>query len=69
MDLDIFILSERQIYRLYVESKKKGVQMNLFTKQEWSHGCRKQSYGYQGIRGGRINWDIGTDIYTLLYIK
>ena len=43
--------------------------MNLFTKQKQSHGCRKQTYGYQGTRWGGINWEIGTDIYTLLYIK
>ena len=50
---------------------KKRAQMNLFTKQKWSHRCRKQTYGYQGIRarGGGINWEIGIDIYTVLYIK
>ena len=44
--------------------------MNLFTKQKQSHRCRKQTYGYQGGKGGvGINWEIGTDICTLLYIK
>ena len=44
--------------------------MNLFTKQKQSHRCRKYTYGYQGGKsGGGINWEIGTDIYTLLYIK
>ena len=43
--------------------------MNLFTKQKQSHRCRKEIYGYQGVRGGGINWEIGIDIYTLLYIK
>ena len=44
--------------------------MNLFTKQKWSHRCRKQTYGYQGGKaGGGINWEIVIDIYTLLYIK
>ena len=33
------------------------------------HRCRKQTYGYQGEGGGGINWEIGIDIYTLLYIK
>ena len=42
--------------------------MNLFTKWKQSHGCRKQTYGYQGMGGG-INWEFGIDIYTLLYIK
>ena len=43
--------------------------MDLFTKQKQSHICRKQSYGSGGKGGGRINWEIGIDIYTLLYIK
>ena len=52
-----------------MESTKR-VQMNLFTKQKQSHRCRKQTYGYQGIRWRReINWEIGINIYTLLYIK
>ena len=30
----------------------------------------KQTYGYQrGIIGGRINYEVGINIYTLLYIK
>ena len=45
------------------------VQMNLLTKQKQSHRCRKLTYGYQGGKGGGINWEIGIDIYTLLYIK
>ena len=48
---------------------KKMVQMILFTKQKKSHRCRKQTYGYQGGKGGGINWETGIDIYTLLYIK
>ena len=43
--------------------------MNLFTQQKQSHGYRKQTSGYQGISEEGINWEIGTDIYTLLYIK
>ena len=43
--------------------------INLFTKQKQSHRYRKQTYGYQGKRRGGINWEIGIDIYTLLYIK
>ena len=34
-----------------------------------SYRYRKQTYGYQWVRKGRINWEIGTDIYALLYIK
>ena len=43
--------------------------MKLFTKQKLSHRCRKQTFGYQGVQGEGINWEIGTDIYTLLDIK
>ena len=43
--------------------------MNLFTKQKQSYRCRKQTYGYQGVRGGGINWETGIDIYTVLYRK
>ena len=35
--------------------------MNLLTKQKQSNRCRKQTYGFQGVRG--------IDIYMLLYIK
>ena len=43
--------------------------MNLFTKQKQSHRCRKQAW-LSGDKGrGGINWEIGIDIYTLLYIK
>ena len=42
---------------------KKRVQTNLFIKQRLSHRCRKH------MRTGGINWKIGIDIYTLLYIK
>ena len=73
MDLEIVILSEVNQTKtniiwshLYVESKKM-IQMNLFAKQTPRH--RKQTYGYQGIRGGGINWKTGIDTYTLLYIK
>ena len=33
------------------------------------HRCREQTYGYQGGRWGRMNWEIGIDIYTLLCIN
>ena len=39
--------------------------MNLFTKQKQNHRCSKQTYGYQGGKGGGINWEIGIDIYTV----
>ena len=43
--------------------------MNLFTKQNLSQRCRKQTYTYQKISRGEINWETGIDIYMLLYIK
>ena len=52
---------ERQIYHLYVESNKKMIQMNLFTRQKQTHSSRNQTYGYQrGNMGGSDklgNWD------------
>ena len=78
MDLEILILSEVSQtktniiwYHLYVESKKR-VQMNLSTIQNrnTSYRCRKQTYGYQGVRVGEgINWELGINIYPLLYRK
>jgi len=45
------------------------VQMNLFSKQKQRHRCREQTYGYQAGRGSGMNWEVETDIYTLLCIK
>ena len=43
--------------------------MKLLTKQEQSHKCRKQNYGYQWEKGsGGITWETGTDIYTQRYM-
>ena len=63
MDLEIIILTEISQtktniiwYHLYVESKKM-IQMNLFTKQKYTHRHRKQTHGYQ--RGGRERDKLG----------
>ena len=41
----------------------------LIYKIEIELKCRKQTYGYQGIRSeGGINWEIGIDVSILLYI-
>ena len=53
------------------------VQMNRFAGQKWRHRCREQMYGHQvgkvagreGGGGGVMNWEIATDIYTLICIK
>ena len=42
--------------------------MNLFTKQDQSHGCRKQTWLTEDKERG-INWEIGTGIYILLHIQ
>ena len=42
--------------------------MNFSTQQKQSYRYREQSCGFWGLGGG-INWEIGTDIYTLLYMK
>ena len=60
MALEVVILSEvsqRKTsviwYHLHIESKKKMIQMNLFTKQKQTHRHRKQTYSYQrGNEGG-----------------
>ena len=60
MNLEMVILSEVSqtktniiCYHLYVESKKKMKQMNLFTKQKQTHRHRKQTYSYQRGKGVR----------------
>ena len=52
----------------YMWNLKKMVQMNLHTKQKYSHRCREQTYGYQGGKEGRDklgdwDWHIHTAIY------
>ena len=59
MNLEIIIPSEVNkaekdkypMISLYVEFNKM-IQMNLFIKQKKIHRCRKQTYGYNGGRGG-----------------
>ena len=41
-------------YHLYVESRKKMAEMNLYAKQKQSHRCGEQTFGYQGGNG---EWD------------
>ena len=51
------------------------VQMNWFAGQKLRHRCREQTYEHQGGKavgggdGGVMNWAIGIDMYTLMYIK
>ena len=41
-------------------------QMNLFTKQKQTHRPRKQTYGYQMVKGGGINQEFGLNVYLWL---
>ena len=48
--------------------------MNWFARQKQRHRCREQTYGHKGGKargrgGGGMNWEIGIDIYTLIFIK
>ena len=51
------------------KKKKRRGTNELIYKTEVESQFRKQTYGYQGVRWGGINWKIGIDIHTLLYIK
>ena len=39
--------------------------MNLFMKQKQSHGCRKQTYNYEGMGDRLEDWD--WHLYTAVY--
>ena len=59
VDLEIVIFSEvsqtekdKYMISLICGIWKKMVQMKLFTKRKESYRCRKQTYGYQGGKGG-----------------
>ena len=51
------------------------VQVNQSAGQKLRHRCREQMYGHQGEKaaggwgGGVMNWEIGIDMYTLMFIK
>ena len=51
------------------------VQMNWFAEQKLRHRSREKPYGHQGGKasgaggGGVTNWEIGIDMYTLMWIK
>ena len=39
----------------------------ICTSLRCSYRGRKQTYGYQGVREGGINWEIGIDAHTTIY--
>ena len=45
---------------------RKMVHMNLFAKQKWRQQIEKKCMDTKGRKGDGMNWEIGTDIYTLL---
>ena len=78
MDLEIIILSEVSQtktniiwYSLYEESKKRMIQMNLFTKQKQTQRLREWTCGYQWgrVEGknrlGVWNWYVHTAIFKI----
>ena len=75
IDLEIIILSEvsqRQIsYDItYIWNLKKNNTNELIYKTEIDPQTWKTNLWLPGGKGGRgINWKIGNDIYTLLYIN
>ena len=48
---------------------QKMMQMNLFTKQKQTHRIENKLMVTKGERGGVIDWEFGTNMYTLLYLK
>ena len=75
MDLEIAILSEvsqteKDKYHMIsfiCGIQKKGTN-ELIYKTEIELQMQKTNLWLSGVRGGGINWEIGIDIYTLLYI-
>ena len=75
MDLEIFILSgvsqtEKDKYDIaYMWNLKKGTN-ELIYKTEIESEMQKTKLWLPGQKGrGGIHWEIGIDIYTLLYMK
>ena len=78
MNLEIVILGEvTQLkadiiwYHLYMESKKRNNGTNKLYLQNGNRvaDIEKELIVTKGEREGKINWEIGIDIYALLYIK
>ena len=54
---------------MYGILRGKKIQVNLSTKLKWNYRCGKQTWLPGYLEGLDIDWNIGIDIYTLLYIK
>ena len=78
MDLEIITVSEISLtdkdkyhditYTQKVKKKKK-TQMNLFTKQKQTHRLREFTVTSREGRQRGTDWELGIDVYTLLYLK
>ena len=44
-------------------------QMNLSTKQKWTHRHREQTCGCQGRREGGMDWEFGVNRCKLLLLE
>ena len=51
-----------------MESKKTGTNEPIYKTEIESQMYKTNLWLARGKVGGGINWEIGTDIYTLLYI-
>ena len=75
MDREMIILSlserEKQMSRdiTYMWNIKKMVQLNFYTKQKETHGCRQQNYSQQRGKEERINLECWINRSTLSHIK
>ena len=53
---------------IYVESRK-IVLMNLFARQKQRHRRREWTYGHREEEEVGMNWEIGSDMYTLRCVE
>ena len=69
-DVILSEVSQTQKDKYYMVSLICGIyKCTYLQNRSKSHRYRKQTYAYQGGMVGGINWETGTDIYILLYIK
>ena len=78
MDLEIIILSEVNLYSeklipydiAYMWNLKIMIQINLFTKQNRLRDLENELLVTRGEGwDGGMDWEFGTDMYMLLYLK
>ena len=76
MDLESVIVSDvksdperHTSHAAHVWILNKGADEVIYRTEDDSQIGKKQSYACQGLKQGGINLEIGTGIYTLLYIK